>query len=1310
METNHTTERKLSFEELTKEELIKKCQGLIAIIQKAKQSKAILEQENNKLKAKIDEQSKTVSPVTEELILKLTDEKLRFVSTIEDLKNENQALINNIGILETENSKFKSDLGILENENISFKRQINRLTDENEQLLTHLDSLEKQMEELKSIRINQEENINESRNQSENINKNKISELENMLKISLDEVTRLQAEKNANLETNTSVLSNESSISDNFSINNSFQEIADVNERNEKLKKKLKIYHDKIVKLANSVKTLRENKNEIIEDYKLYTNQVKNWKDKLNVAAEKIVLCMQNIEKENEALKLKVQHLKDTNARILDQLETHKTDDEKSKDREEVETLKIRNIQLLEENKNLDETINRNAQLMDKLIQERDDLFAQIKETSRKLTDDINTQKAENRSLQLTIENYEKSIEVYKSEITKLEVENLSINKENEDYKQEVLKLKSKLDVSDRDLQHNITTEQKLAEKSGEEITKLVDEIKMLSDNNIELQVKLREYESIKLKLVNANIQTENDFVPTLELEEKVLNLKTENAQLLSEMNEMNQALKERGEKNSKLEAHCEEIVKKLQIYETQANKNVNNIIEKDEMIKQLKSEISALKIINKNLNSNTGDKKDDEINKLKCEIELLKEKINMQGEYVYAESDNMSSSTISRADEVNRLKELEGSWEERYGKLRNLALKLKAKIKEQSVEIEREKNEKADVLSKLNSKVDEFKQLHFDYDKLKLELETNKSIHEEQNSAFNKSKDDKNIITSLQNENLELKKDKANTDLWKKQIALKVQALRKELEEKDKKTKDLELQNSKLLSDLDSKELMLKSEMENHQQTKNSLMQSTNENKKNSVLNLEMQDYEKSVKELSAKLDRKQEQIVKLKAQVDSQRGVISALRDQIELSEEKLKSNKLDLDTAANELNVYKKKASELESVIILKDEEIANLKQVVETLRSQNEELSTEMYKDIMEHQKLINSLKDEKENLLKQNLNIQQNIRELQQKLHLKEEEFEVMYKEYETYKVRAQSVLRQNQSRDIGLEEKLNVDVTTLKSQVESLEVKLKEEQDNNELLQNQNETLKTDHSNLAAKYEEISNEIIEVKHQYNQLLAKNYQTLNEHNETVRSLKVHTETLAQCYRQQLQDQEVRHNREIIELQSKIEKAPTPEVAPLPVIPTMPREEGEGSESIESAANNVYPVPLEKLLGDDDEQQLNGMKKQINEQESKIMYLTELLADTEQDLAKHVQMNKVLKEEIRRQQRAVEREKHAENLEYLKNIVFKFVTLNSGDERTRLVPVLNTILKLSPEETQKLNLVAKGDPGFKAWSYLPGWSPK
>lgn len=38
--------------------------------------------------------------------------------------------------------------------------------------------------------------------------------------------------------------------------------------------------------------------------------------------------------------------------------------------------------------------------------------------------------------------------------------------------------------------------------------------------------------------------------------------------------------------------------------------------------------------------------------------------------------------------------------------------------------------------------------------------------------------------------------------------------------------------------------------------------------------------------------------------------------------------------------------------------------------------------------------------------------------------------------------------------------------------------------------------------------------------------------------------------------------------------------------------------------------------------------------------------------------------------------------------------QFLTINQGDEKAHLVPVLNTMLKLSPDETQKLQAVAKG----------------
>ena len=72
-----------------------------------------------------------------------------------------------------------------------------------------------------------------------------------------------------------------------------------------------------------------------------------------------------------------------------------------------------------------------------------------------------------------------------------------------------------------------------------------------------------------------------------------------------------------------------------------------------------------------------------------------------------------------------------------------------------------------------------------------------------------------------------------------------------------------------------------------------------------------------------------------------------------------------------------------------------------------------------------------------------------------------------------------------------------------------------------------------------------------------------------------------------------------------------------------------------------------------------------------------------------------LTEVLKEEIRTYQRSEERHKHIENLEYVKNVIMKFLTLSGTQEKARLLPVLQTILKLKKEEVQQIQNYIKGD---------------
>ena len=69
--------------------------------------------------------------------------------------------------------------------------------------------------------------------------------------------------------------------------------------------------------------------------------------------------------------------------------------------------------------------------------------------------------------------------------------------------------------------------------------------------------------------------------------------------------------------------------------------------------------------------------------------------------------------------------------------------------------------------------------------------------------------------------------------------------------------------------------------------------------------------------------------------------------------------------------------------------------------------------------------------------------------------------------------------------------------------------------------------------------------------------------------------------------------------------------------------------------------------------------------------------------------------MLKEEIRTYQRSEERHKHIENLEYVKNVILKFLTLTGAQERARLIPVLKTILKLKKEEVDKIEELIRGN---------------
>ncbi|CAG8483646.1 6807_t:CDS:10 [Cetraspora pellucida] len=83
--------------------------------------------------------------------------------------------------------------------------------------------------------------------------------------------------------------------------------------------------------------------------------------------------------------------------------------------------------------------------------------------------------------------------------------------------------------------------------------------------------------------------------------------------------------------------------------------------------------------------------------------------------------------------------------------------------------------------------------------------------------------------------------------------------------------------------------------------------------------------------------------------------------------------------------------------------------------------------------------------------------------------------------------------------------------------------------------------------------------------------------------------------------------------------------------------------------------------------------------------KLKHMAEMLNESESQVQKLIEQEKFLKEEIRKLDRLEKRQNL--NVEYLKNVVLKFFETNPMD-REPLVPVISTILQLSPEETVSL----------------------
>lgn len=525
--------------------------------------------------------------------------------------------------------------------------------------------------------------------------------------------------------------------------------------------------------------------------------------------------------------------------------------------------------------------------------------------------------------------------------------------------------------------------------------------------------------------------------------------------------------------------------------------------------------------------------------------------------------------------------------------------------------------------------------------------------------------------------------------------------------------------------------------EKEQHSRTATQLEKVQKESKMHTLLNLEIADYERTVAELNNLLKEKNDEVDNTRKESLAYQSKIANLVEHISFLENQKKADD-------DRVLAYK------ETVANLK-EELCRSRKCEEELRQAEVRLESEVKAGQLREQDLKNSfaevsrevlvldssLRAAREKHRRDIRTLESEVASLKEELQSAKDELQTSKVEFENYKVRVHTVLKQQKKNTVGAD---NTELSDAKSQsvIAQMKQKIKHLSEQVELSQAEAKTARDEYDLVAQRHQSVVLELDqrqkEWKHRFDEAIKQNSADMSI--ELDKQLQLQYEKLTAKYQKRLADQEAEHKQalqlhletieelkhEIAEMQQNQPRPSSPhEEFPVGDITTLERQAAEGSESVlaeQPLAAQALPwelvptgsfEPLEKLLNPSAIGSTEARSTDKN-----IEHLAELLHESESSNLRMSEQIRVLKEEIRRLERNQEREKHAHNLEYLKNIIMKFVTLRGGNEKERLVPVLTTMLKLSPEEKKDLEAVVTKEmqqdaAGASGWGgYLPRWT--
>ena len=725
----------------------------------------------------------------------------------------------------------------------------------------------------------------------------------------------------------------------------------------------------------------------------------------------------------------------------------------------------------------------------------------------------------EQEQLKLRIENLETKLEeqtnLSQDQAERIESKDAEISK----YLDEIQRLK--VDNSREESQSKLLNEQKSKIESQssnkdnqiEELGKKLKESE-ISRNKIveELQHALKENES---ELENLRTNKANSSEEVIFLQEQLTKISGENKKLSSDLvmksteltslqasfDEMDQNADEQIKTTKLLEEELKELKEKFARTSQEKDSLDLKVIESDQRTKILELKLKDLS--NEVLEENHLLKEN--ISDLMKTIEELKEEasknksLNSSGQDLDdSRSEVMSTSTVSRVEEVNRMKDIEDSFEDRYNKLKLIAIKLKKKVADQDrlikelqaskvgeQDTENQKEKIASLTKNFGNLQQQYDEAMDKHDSCVAELKTLKKDLEASiaENILNKQKSEESLQQALG-----AKTEQTKTEERAREAEGQLRSLEVTLEQERRERRSLET-SCRTNEDLSTR---LKEKVE-----ENRMIGET-------VHTLKLQ-----ITQLEETLDRE-------KDRADSAQGNLTATRGQLTQTE------------------------AELARLNIEKDEIFCKYEKSIQSAESLQEQLATNI--------QATDKSGSDKENKIHQLERLisalESSVQTKSLALESKETELSQVNKEFENYKLRAQSVLKQSKEK-VNEEEakKKQDDIIALDKMNDALNEKLKSLSVELRTLTIERNGIQDEHDRLMSRHSQLMQESASKEKAWREKMEQKELTIKKGEEDKAGSQERSqkslETLKQAHRRELQTTKSSHSAEISKLVGQLD---------------------------------------------------------------------------------------------------------------------------------------------------------------------------